>query len=175
MFELKGERVKLRRLRRSDASSMARHAHDKAISRYTTLPYPYRLEGAYEFIKLSQAHFRKKEAYELGIVVDGNVVGTMSLFNIDRKNGKAEMGYWIGREFWGRGLVTEAARLIMRFGFEEVGLERIFALVMHPNRASSKVLERLGFSYEGRLRKDALQNGRRMDHLVYGMLAEEFK
>jgi len=95
--------------------------------------------------------------------------------NIDYKNMNAEIGYWLGKEYWGKKIMKEAVFLILGFGFEQLKLVRIYARVMHPNIASAKLLEKQGFKYEGRLRKATLREDKWMDELRYSILRNEFK
>ena len=174
---IKGDRINLRKLRKSDAESIQKHAKDKEISRYTTLPHPYKLEHAQYFIKLTHKKMRKKESYEFGIELKGTkkIIGMIGLMNIEFKNKKSELGYWLGKEYWRKGLTTESLGLVLKFGFEELKLEKIYAKVMYPNIASANLLKKNGFKLEGRLRKNTLKNGKLMDDLIYGLLKEEWK
>ena len=174
---IKGDRINLRKLRKSDAESVQKHAKDKEISRYTTLPYPYKLKHAQDFINLTHKKMRKKESYELGIELKEtkNIIGMMGLIHVDYKNKNAEVGYWLGKKYWKQGLTTESLKLMLKFGFRELKLERIYAKVMHPNTMSAKLLEKNDFKLEGRLRKNTLKDGKWMDDLIYGLLEEEWK
>jgi RimJ/RimL family protein N-acetyltransferase len=95
--------------------------------------------------------------------------------NIDYENKNAEIGYWLGKRYWGQKIIKEAIKLILNFGFKKLKLTRIYAKVMHPNISSSKLLEQLSFQYEGRMRKTYLKKGKWMDDLIYSILKSEFK
>ena len=174
---IRGRRVNLRRLRKSDALSLRQYAKDREISRYTSLPHPYRIQDAMSFIRQTHQKLRKGVAYELGIENKqrGRIIGMMSLFGIDKDNKNAEVGYWLGKRYWGTGIAKESLQLILDFGFNELKLRRIYAKVMHPNISSVKLLEKSGFSFEGRMRKHTFKNRRWIDHLWYGLLKEEWK
>ncbi len=174
---IKGDRINLRKLKKSDAESIQKHAKDKEISRYTILPHPYKLKHAQDFINLTHKKMRKKESYEFGIElkVTKKIIGMMGLINIDFENKKAEVGYWLGKKYWKQGLTTESLKLILKFGFRELKLEKIYAKVMCPNMASANLLKKNGFKLEGKLRKNTLKNGKFMDDLIYGLLKEEWK
>ncbi|MDD5086935.1 MAG: GNAT family protein [Candidatus Nanoarchaeia archaeon] len=170
-----GKRINLRTPEVKDAESIKEYAQDKSISKYTVhIPYPYRIEDALSFIKKNREKLEKKEEYSLGIELNKEIVGMVSLFNINYKNKNAELGYWIGKPFRGKGYASEAAKMIIDFGFNKLGFRRIFAKLNHENTDSIKVLERIGFKYEGRLTKHRFQNGRYCDELRYGLLKEEF-
>jgi [ribosomal protein S5]-alanine N-acetyltransferase len=88
--------------------------------------------------------------------------------------GRAEMGYWIGRPYWGRGYCTEAARELLRYGFENLGLARIFACHFKENEASGRVMRKLGMTREGDLRHHVIKWGVPQDLVLYGILRSEF-
>ncbi len=85
----------------------------------------------------------------------------------------AELGYWLGKPFWGRGIATAAARAMTAYGLEELGLIRLDAQVQVHNKASARVLEKVGYRYEGLLRKVAIKQGEPVDHLLYAILRED--
>lgn len=177
MEPIEGKRVRLRKIRKPDAKDIYENAKDKEIARHTTLPHPYRLKHAEEFIKKTQKGLRKKEYFELGIELkeEKKIIGMMSLLHVDYENKNAEVGYWVGKRYWRQGYGKEALDLILDFGFKRLKLARIYARVMHPNKASAKLLEKSGFEYEGRMRKTTLRKGRWMDDLRYAMLKEDYK
>jgi RimJ/RimL family protein N-acetyltransferase len=84
----------------------------------------------------------------------------------------AELGYWLGKPFWGQGIMTAAVRVLIAYAFETLGLLRIDARVRTSNIASVRVLEKLGYQREGLLRRDALKAGVPVDHLLYAILSE---
>ena len=94
---------------------------------------------------------------------------------IDYNNKNAEIGYWLGKKYWGKKIMKEAIKLILNFGFKKLKLVRIFARVMHPNISSIKLLEKSSFQYEGRMRKAIFKNDKWMDILRYSILDSEFK
>ncbi|MBW2993271.1 GNAT family N-acetyltransferase [Candidatus Woesearchaeota archaeon] len=175
-IKLEGRQIYLRNLRLSDAKEIQKHANDKNIYRYTQhIPYPYRLSHAVKFIKGAQERQRKKMACELGIILKqtNKLVGVMSLLQINPI--KAEIGYWLGKTYHGKGIAKEALKLILDFGFKKLKLKRIWGRVAHPNKPSFKLLESAGFKYEGKLRKNMFKNNRYYDELRYGLLREEYK
>ena len=87
----------------------------------------------------------------------------------------AELGYWLGKAFWGRGIATAAAKAVTTYGFRDLGLLRIDALVLTENTASIRVLEKAGFRREGLLRQVELKQGVPMDHYLYAILREEWQ
>ncbi len=176
-IHIEGDNVNLRKVTKSDAQSIYEYARDKEISRYTFIPHPYKLRDALRFIRLTHQQIRKGREYHLGIELKDTdqIVGMVGLAGVNQRDRNAEVGYWLARKYWGRGYATEALRLMLWYGFSELKLIRIWARVMHPNLASARLLENVGFTFEGRLRKSINQNGRWLDELRYAILKEEYK
>lgn len=177
---LKGKRVSLKGLSASDVKELYENAKDREICLYTTLPYPYKYEHAERFVKIARRKLKAGEEYNLGIYLNGSegketLIGMMGLMRFKESARQAEIGYWLGKRFWGEGYAGEALELMLEFGFKKLKLLKIYAKVMHPNVASSKLLERNGFTLEGRLRKMIKKNGQWMDDLCYGLLREEWE
>jgi RimJ/RimL family protein N-acetyltransferase len=176
-IRLNGEKVILRKLKTSDAESIYKHINHKDIVRYTmNIPWPYTPEHAVQFIKISKKEYQKGNGLNLGITLkeQDNVIGIMSFNKIDLKNKNAEVGYWLGKEYWRKGVAKEALILILKYAFDELKLERIGSKVFHSNKASYGLLLRMGFKQEGVSRKDVFQNNKWYDHLMFGLLKEEF-
>ena len=176
-MEIQGQRINLRRMVESDAASLQENANHKEIAEFTTLPHPYYLKMGIHFIRRSQRRLKKGSAYELGIELKetGEIIGIMSLMDVDKKNRSAEIGYWLGKKYWRKGIAKEAVQLILKLGFKKLRLVRIWGRVMVPNIGSSKLLEKSGFSPEGTNRKSFLHGKKWMDEHVYSILSEEFK
>lgn len=174
---IEGGIINLRTLKISDAYSIYKNAKDREISRYTRLPYPYRLKYAYDFVRLCQENYKKKADYELGIELKktGKIIGTISLMHLDNTRRNAELGYWLGKQYWRRGITKEALTLILDYGFNALELVRIYAKVLYPNLPSIRLLQRAGFRYEGRIRKSFFRDGNWFDELVFALLKEDFK
>ncbi len=105
----------------------------------------------------------------------GEPVGTIGLYYYTKENHRAELGYDLLKEHWGVGLMTEAVEEVLRYGFEQLELNRVEATTDAENLASNRVLERTGFTLEGRLRERNIYNGDPHDELFFGLLAEEWK
>ena len=108
-----------------------------------------------------------------GIVPDEvrTSVGSIGFGKLDQANRSAEIGYAIGRAYWNRGIATRAGRLVVAYGLNILGLERIQALVLPDSTASIRVLEKLDFQREGILRAYRIVNGARRDYALYSLLA----
>jgi [ribosomal protein S5]-alanine N-acetyltransferase len=136
------------------------------------IPHPYTEQDARQFL----ASTRMKENVWLGIRMqtDGRLIGGVGL-SLNRQHQNAELGYWIGVSFWGKGYATEAAQEMLRHGFQDIGLHRIFASHFKGNSASGRVLTKLGMGYEGRQREHVFKWGEFIDSELYGLLRSEWE
>ena len=149
--EIKTERLVLRPLELSDAPAFSQLASDYDIAKMTgSLPHPMPLYSA-EF-KIMSLRNRKQRglAYPYAITLDGGeLIGVMDLFR-SAPNAALEIGYWIGKPYWGQGLSTEAARAVITEARETLGVEALIAGAFADNPASLRVLEKLGFKQTGK-------------------------
>jgi ribosomal-protein-alanine N-acetyltransferase len=115
--------------------------------------------------------------FRLGLVMKttGNLIGTVGFYGIDRVNKRAIAGADLKKEYWGKGLMSEALRALIRFGFMEMGLNRIEASTDPQNLRSLRLIERCGFSREGVLRQKSYYKGGFHDDVIYSLLKEEWK
>jgi len=176
-LEFNGKRVSIRPLRFSDASDLYENVKDKEIVTWTvSIPHPYPRDGALRFIRKARYNIRKRKSYAFGIVLKetGTVIGVVELMTFDWKNKNAEIGYWLGKKHWGEGLMTEAVRLVLKFGFGNLKLHRVYAKLFEENIASAGILEKCGFKLEGRMREERYRYGKWHDALRYGILESEF-
>jgi [ribosomal protein S5]-alanine N-acetyltransferase len=165
MTVLRTARLTLRPPALADAPAVQTLAGAWEVAVNTLLiPHPYPDGAAEEWIAHTGPH--------TFVIDDGELVGCMGLRVKD--HGIAEIGYWVGMPFWGRGYATEAGRAVLRYGFQECGLQRIFAGHFARNPASGRVLQKIGMTYEGTLRRHELKWGEYQDLVFYGILAEEF-
>jgi ribosomal-protein-alanine N-acetyltransferase len=98
----------------------------------------------------------------------------ISLIHIDNRHRSAEVGYWLGNQYWRRGITKEALTLILDFGINNLELVRIYAKVLHPNLPSIRVLQSAGFRYEGRIRKNVFREESWFDELIFALVDEDF-
>ena len=167
--------VMLRPWRPEDAPSIARHADDPQVAANLrdVFPCPYQLSDAEEFIRLGRAA-EPEQAIFRAIVVDGQAVGSVALTRgTDVCRRSAELGYWLGRAFWGRGIMTKAVEEMCRTGFEAWDIVRIYAEPFAHNAGSRRVLEKAGFALEGVMRCGIWKNGRLRDYCMYALLRPE--
>ena len=169
-MELRLTTCTIRDLLDSDADDMARQANDKEIWRNLKdrFPFPYAVEHARAFITYSRSLDPERN---FALVVDGRLAGVIGFEpkeDIWRRS--VELGYWLGREYWGRGIASEAARAITDWAFEKWDINRVWAGVFDWNPASTRVLEKAGFVFEGRLHKSATKDGEAVDELIYAVV-----
>jgi RimJ/RimL family protein N-acetyltransferase len=136
------------------------------------IPHPYGEEQAREF--LAGAARENEHGFAIRLRSNGGLVGGIGLLP-DIEQRRAELGYWIGVPFWGNGYATEAAREVVRYGFEKLKLNRIFATHFRGNEASGRVLQKIGMRYEGRMRQAAFRWDRFLDLELYAIVREEFR
>jgi ribosomal-protein-alanine N-acetyltransferase len=148
-------RLVLRPLVPGDAPAIARLAGRREIADTTiSIPHPCAEPQAREWILARTTQSGGKEmAFAITLKRDGGLVGTVGLREIDPEHAQAEMGFWIGVEWWGQGYATEAARAVVGFAFDTLKLNRVCAHHMVRNAASGRVLEKVGLKPEGLLRQ----------------------
>lgn len=161
----------------SDAPRIRRLAGDRAIAENTlVIPHPYETGMAEHWIQEQRRRYRHGRGVSFAIVPKRGrlLVGVLGLA-LAREHSRAELGYWIGKPYWNRGYATEAARAVLRYGFEVLRLNRIHAFHFARNPASGRVLEKIGMSREGTRRQHILKWGTFEDCVEYGILRSEFQ
>jgi RimJ/RimL family protein N-acetyltransferase len=138
--------VRLTPLAPLHAAALQPLLEDPAIAATTPFPHPYPLDGATTYIQESIALREAGTKYVFAICgADSQPIGMVLLKDVDRHKGEAELGYWIGRPYWGHGHATEAAAAALTYAFETLGLHAVFAVTLESNLASLQVLVKLGF------------------------------
>lgn len=173
------ERLILRGLELADAPRLQLLAGDYDVARWTeNIPHPYPDGLAEDFIKRTQAQAEVEplETYTWGIVSKAEklVIGGIGLMT-NRKHQRAEIGYWVGKPYWRQGYTTEASQKVIQFGFERLGLNRIYAMCVAQNVGSSGVMKKLGMVYEGTKRQHAHRDGQIYDYEFYAILRDEYE
>jgi len=170
-MEIKKERFILRQFNKNDLKSLVKHINNKDIAYYTSnIPFPYKKNYGIEWLNKTINEYRKKEVRKLALAIEikGEVVGCVELKKI-YKNHKSEIGYWLSKDFWGKGIMTEVIKAIVDYAFKNFDLVRIFAYVREGNPASSRVLEKCSFKKEGTLRKAAKDKNKFIDLYLYAI------
>ncbi len=135
-----------------------------------TIPFPYAEENAKTWLKMAEEGFARKDTFVFAIREKENLklIGGIGL-HLDLSNNKAEVGYWLGKSFWNLGYVSEALKEILKFGFTELKLNKIYASHFLHNPASGKVLLKNGFQQEGISKQEILKNGVYLDLVRYAI------
>lgn len=168
------DRLVLRPFGAEDAAWAEALVSDKEIAKMTSsIPHPYPKGGALSWIASQAREFADGKAISFAITLDGEGVGTISLMDIKSDHRRAELGYWIGKPFWGNGYATEAAKAVIAFAFEELNLLRVHARHMTQNPASGRVMEKCGMVKEGVMRQHLRKWGDMHDVVMYGIVKEE--
>jgi ribosomal-protein-alanine N-acetyltransferase len=165
---------RLRPFRESDADALVPLANDAEVSRYLQahFPFPYSRRNAEMWL---EKVVPMSVPANFAIEVDGALAGGLGFTILNGSQaGVAEIGYWLGRPYWGRGIMTEALQSALRYGFGRLDVRRIQSMVMAPNVASAHVLEKSGFTLEGRLTAYYIDRENNIhDALLYRILKTE--
>lgn len=166
------ERFLLRPFRRGDEDAIVKHINASHIAdRVSNVPHPYTKTHALEWLKRlkeERTKFHYTRRIDFAIDVGGEVVGSIAFINIDGH--KAQLSYWLGGKFQGKGLMPEALRMVVEFGFATCGFVRIWGYTWETNLASQHVLEKVGFTREGVHKKEWLKNGVYHDSVMYAIV-----
>lgn len=167
--------IKLREFENSDCFRLAELCNNKNIWNNVRdiFPSPYTQKDAEFFIGLCNS---SHPATTFAIELHSELVGCIGLeLQTDIHKKSAEIGYWIGEPFWGKGIASQAVLLMVEYGFEKFGLNRIYAGVYDYNKASCRVLEKSGFQLEGILRKAVYKNECFFDEYRYAIIKDSTK
>ena len=168
---LRTERLLLRAYERSDVPALLPLIGAREVAATTLrIPHPYKEEDAEVLFTPSEENVR----LAVTLQAEQRLIGGIGL-RLDSPHNRAELGYWIGFPYWGRGYATEAAQAVVRYGFEILNLHRIYAEHFGNNPSSGRVLRKLGMKPEGYLPQHILKWGEYLDVAVYGMLRTDFK
>lgn len=157
----------LREWRRGDEPSLVRHANNRNIwvNLRDSFPHPYTTADARSWIRLAGTTGLNRV---FAIDVDGFAVGAIGIRQGEDVNRlSAEIGYWLGEEYWGRGITPEAVEAVTRHAFDTLGVVRVYAEVFEWNAGSMRVLEKAGFAREGVMRKSAIKDRQVVDQVMY--------
>ncbi|MFW6133145.1 MAG: GNAT family N-acetyltransferase [Planctomycetota bacterium] len=170
------ERLLLRPFTLADAGDIRRLAGAKEIAATMLyMPHPYEEGLAERWIASLPDGWAAGRELHLAITTGatGELIGAAGLSDLDTPHRRGELGYWVGVPYWGRGYCTEAARRLVRFAFDNLGLHRVVAHHFTRNPASGRVLAKIGMTHEGTLRQHVLKNGVFEDREAWGILATD--
>lgn len=173
---LETDRLWLRPFTLADAPEVKRLVGEPDIAATTlNIPHPYPEGAAEQWILSHQPRFVDGTFVHFAITLkpDDRLVGAIGL-HLEPEHRRAEMGYWAGKPYWGQGYTTEAARAVLAYGFEQLGLNRIYAEHFSTNPASGRVMQKIGMVYEGELREHVLKGETFQSLRAYGILREDW-
>ena len=175
------KRLILRKPEKKDVKDLVEGLNDLEISRYIPLmPHPYKRKDALNWIKTSEKNLKQKKPeklpFNIELKLEKKIIGGIGLHEIDYFAETANIGYWINRKYWKKGIISEAVKVLLDFGFYKLGLRRMGLIAYRDNVASNKVAKKFGFKLEGILRKSlkAKATGKIHDANTYGLLKEEW-
>ncbi|MBX2991368.1 MAG: GNAT family N-acetyltransferase [Bacteroidetes bacterium] len=159
----------------TDAEAIAKYANNRhvSINLRDSFPYPYTVQDAKRWLRAV-----KKHQPETGwaIASPQEVIGGIGIhIQPDVYRHSAELGYWVGEPFWKKGIATAAVKAVVDYAFTNFDIVRLFAGVFEWNPASSRVLEKAGFTCESRMRKSVTKDGKHIDQLMYVVLRGEWE
>ena len=173
------ERLIIRQFKDEDYKRVYEVCNDYELAKTTLgIPIPYTEEIAKGFIEKTKQRIQENYSYELAVCFKNNpekVVGCISLVGINPVARKAEMGYWVDRELWCKGIATEASQAIIKFGFEKLNLHSIMARHFKENLASGKVMQKCGMNYVGTMHDNEFRLNEFHDVVYYELLESDLK
>lgn len=171
-MELRTPRCDLRPFQATDAPSIAGHADNRKVwlNLRDLFPHPYTVADAERYVASVAG---QEPVTRFAIDVGGEAVGSVSLkpgTDVERRS--AEIGYWLGEAYWGRGIASAAVAAVTAYAHRELDLLRVFAVPFVRNPASVRVLERAGYQREGIMRRSAVKDGEILDQYLYAAVRE---
>ena len=176
MPTLETPRLRLRKLNMRDAQDIFDYSQDPQVAKYVLWEAQKSLSDARSYIRYMLRKYRLGEPASWGIewTASGKIIGTIGFMWIQRENAAAEVGYSLSRNFWNRGIMTEALDAVLRFGFQSLNLNRIEAQHETENPASGAVMRKCGMRREGTLRQRLINKGKYVDVELYAVLRGDF-
>ena len=181
-MKLTTRRLILRDVELADAVNLRKYINNLNISKnLLVVPYPYTKKDSLWWVNHCAEEQRKKPrtSYDVGIVLKGypGVIGGAGIGHIDYGQGTAELGYWLAEDFWRQGIMGEAVKKLISFGFDDLKLRRLIIPAFSDNAASNGLAKKLGFHYEGKLRQAAVckATGEIHDENLHSLLRDEWR
>jgi ribosomal-protein-alanine N-acetyltransferase len=176
---LETERLLVRPVSEADVESVFAYAHNPAVTRYTLWEAHRTTDDTLRFVRdYAEIRYGERVPEPLALCLREQpdwVIGSIGCFWANRANRCMEMGYALGEPYWGRGYAVEAARALAGYAFEHYPIERLQAHCIAANRASARVMEKLGMTCEGTLRCALYHRGEFKDVLMYSLLRREWE
>lgn len=183
---LETSRLILRPLCQDDIINIFTLGGDVDVASTTGLPHPYTEERAKEFVEKQARVYKdgecinfaicakdKDSAMDIGSEI-GKLMGVIGLY-LNLANKRSELGYWLGKPFWGKGITFESAKAVIKYGFKDLQLNRIYANHVTRNVASGRIMKKLGMRFEGTFHQHIFKWGTSEDSENYAILASEWQ
>ncbi|MFP7495261.1 GNAT family protein [Terribacillus saccharophilus] len=172
---LETERLLLRKVTASNAADMYAYGSDPAVSEFVTWPAHQSMEDTRQFLDIILDLYESNKAVFWGIELkeEKKLIGTINYVSWQQNHHVGEIGYVLARPYWARGIMSEAAKEVIRFGFEQMELERIEAKCLIDNEGSARVMQKAGMQYEGTFRKKIYIKGQQHDVKQYAIVKED--
>lgn len=170
-------RLTLRRMNRRDAQDIFAYSKDVQVARHVLWDAQRSISEARAYLRYMQRQYRLNQPASWGIVLreTGHLIGTIGFMAYSEDHNSAEVGYSLSRDYWNRGLMSEALTACLRYAFDEMELHRVEAQHELDNPASGRVMEKCGMQREGILRGRLYNKGRYVDVCLYAMLEEDWR
>lgn len=170
------DRLTLRKMLPSDDEDMFEYAKNPAVTRFLLWDAHINRKFTHSYLKFIQSQYSAGNFYDwaLTLTESGKMIGTCGFSSFDIDNNAAEVGYVLSPDYWGNGIAAEALSRVMRFGFEELELHRIYARIMDGNAASESVAKKCGMRHEATLESSLFVKGEYRTIKIYAILREEF-
>ena len=175
-IKLETKRLLLRPALKKDVPVIAEHLSNPLIAKTTLhIPFPYSRKDAEIWFTNNALQNKSGLAYTFVITMkrSGKLIGSMGLHPTPEHN-RAEAGYWIAVPYWNKGIATEALQSVLQFGFEQVGLHKIYATHMLNNKASGRVMQKVGMKREGKLIDHYKKQEEYVSIIQYGMIRNDY-
>ncbi len=174
--KLETERLLLRKLRYKDVQDIYDYAHDEEVAQFVMWDAHHSELETLEFLNVVISLYNKNEPAPWGIELKETkrIIGTIGFVSLESEHNKAEVGYTLAKRYWNKGLMTEALKKVIEFGFEKMKLNRIEARCIKENEQSIKVLLKVGMKEEGTLRQFLYVKKNFQDIKVFSILKSEY-
>ena len=174
--ELETERLILKKIVMANANDMYAYASLSEVTKYLLWSPHLNIDETKGYIEYIQREYRKGNYADWGITLKstGVFIGTIGFADIDTRNNRGEIGYVLNPAYHGRGFMTEAIQAVLKIAFAYLGLRRVQARIMAGNVASERLVERIGFRYEGTLRDHLYIKGAYRTIRIYSMLSDDY-
>lgn len=172
---LESKRIVLRPLRISDAKALVTYVNDREITKYLSFGPPLSLKQEQDFVRRTRKEWKNGTGFTWAITASGKLIGTICFQNFNKQHERAELGLWLAREWQGKGIGKEAARLAIDWAFKKLKLNRVDYGAFAPNKASIALIKSLGGKREGLRRRYWKKGSKYYDGYSFGILRKEWK